>query len=98
MNALGHLLQLIGGIAFITCIIWLHWRALQDGAIQDALLFLTGISIYWYIFNRWNRAKGPILSIIGASLLTAVGVGLKSNASQAWHKPSPKDLSDEVKR
>jgi hypothetical protein len=64
----------IGSLALLFCLIWLYWRALQDGAIQDVILFLTGISIVFYICNRWQRAKSPVLGMIAAALLVAIAL------------------------
>jgi hypothetical protein len=60
MHTVFALLGLISVIVLLACIVWLHWRALQDGAIQDVLLFLTGVSILTYILCHWGRAKSPI--------------------------------------
>jgi hypothetical protein len=57
MHVVFHPLLGIAAVALVACIVWLHWRALQDGAIQDVLLFLTGVSILSYIFNRWDRVE-----------------------------------------
>ena len=65
---------LIGALALVGCLIWLHWRALQDGAIQDVILFLTGVSIIFYTCSRWQRAKGPVLGMIAAVLLVAIAL------------------------
>jgi hypothetical protein len=101
MFAASHLFLLIPGVALVACIlaciVWLHWRALQDGAIQDVLLFLTGVSILSYIFGRWDRAKRPILGIIGAAVLLAIVVGVSSSISATSHEPSPEELAAEVK-
>jgi hypothetical protein len=96
MHALFDLLLLIPAAALIACVVWLHWRALHDGAIQDVVLFLTGISIVWYIFCRWDRAKRPILGIVGASVLLAVVAGVARTAGAAAQEPSPEELAAEI--
>jgi hypothetical protein len=60
------------GLVMIACIVWLHWRALKDGAIHDVLLLLTGISILSYVIARWDRAKVPVLGFVGGLLLGVV--------------------------
>jgi hypothetical protein len=97
MHASFHLLLLIPAVALVACIVWLHWRALQDGAIHDVLLFLTGVSILSYIFSRWDRAKRPILGILGASILLAIGAVVSNRVGEAPHEPSPEELAAEVK-
>jgi hypothetical protein len=97
MHALFHLLLLISAVALVACIVWLHWRALQDGAIHDVLLFLTGVSIFSYIFSRWDRAKPPILGIVGAAVLLAIGASVSSSIGWTSHEPSPDQVAAEVK-
>jgi hypothetical protein len=97
MHALFQLLLLVSAVALVTCIVWLHWRALQDGAIRDALLFLTGVSILSYIFSRWDRAKRPILGIIGSSVVLAIAASVSSGIGAPSHEPSPEELAAEVK-
>jgi hypothetical protein len=97
MHASLHLLILIPAVALVACVVWLHWRALQDGAIQDVLLFLTGVSIWFYIFSRWDRAKRPILGIIGASVLLVVVASVASTTGAPSHEPNPEELAAEVK-
>jgi hypothetical protein len=97
MHVSFDLLLLISAAALAACIVWLHWRALQDGAIHDVLLFLTGISTLWYIFNRWDRAKRPMLGIIGASALLTIVAVVASTTGAISHDPSPEELAAEVK-
>ena len=97
MHVSFDLLLLISAAALAACIVWLHWRALQDGAIQDVLLFLTGVSIWFYIFSRWDRAKRPILGIIGASVLLVVVASVASTTGAPSHEPNPEELAAEVK-
>jgi hypothetical protein len=97
MHALFQLLLLVSAVALVACIVWLHRRALQDGAIQDVLLFLTGVSIFSYIFSRWDRAKRPILGIIGASVLLAIAAGVSNSIGARSLEPSPEELAAEVK-
>jgi hypothetical protein len=97
MYALFYLLLGIAAVALVTCIVWLHWRALQDGAIQDVLLFLTGVSILFYVFSRWDRAKRPILGIIGSSVVLAIAASVSSWIGAPSHEPSPEELAAEVK-
>jgi hypothetical protein len=97
MHALFHLLLLISAVALVACVVWLHWRALQDGAIHDVLLFLTGVSMLSYIFSRWDRAKRPILAIIGASVLLAIVSSVSSGIGALSHEPSPDEVATEVK-
>jgi hypothetical protein len=61
-------------LLLIVCIVWLHWRALKDGAFHDAVLFLTGVSIVFYVVTRWDRAKYPILGVVGAIVLISVAI------------------------
>jgi hypothetical protein len=91
------ILVLIPAVALVACIVWLHWRALQDGAIHDALLFITGVSILSYIVTRWDRAKRPFLGILGASVLLAIGAGLSNMVSEASYEPTPEEVAAEVK-
>ena len=97
MHALFQMLLLVSAVALVACIVWLHRRALQDGAIQDVLLFLTGVSIFSYIFSRWDRAKRPILGIIGASVLLAIAAGVSNSIGARSLEPSPEELAAEVK-
>jgi hypothetical protein len=97
MHALFQMLLLISAVALVACIVWLHQRALQDGAIQDVLLFLTGVSILSYIFSRWDRAKRPILGIIGSSVVLAIAASVSSGIGAPSHEPSPEELAAEVK-
>jgi hypothetical protein len=97
MHSSLHLFLLIPAVALVACIVWVHWRALQDGAIQDVLLFLTGVSIIYYIFSRWGRAKRPILGMIGASALFVIGAAVSSRIGPTSHEPTPEELAAEVK-
>jgi hypothetical protein len=65
-----------GSVGLVACVIWLHWCAARDGALHDVLLFLTGFSIIYYTFTRWDRAKHPILGGVGCVILFALGVGI----------------------
>jgi hypothetical protein len=96
VHAAFSLLLLIPVVAFVACIAWLHWRALQDGAIQDVLLLLTGVSVLCYIVGRWDRAKRPILGIAGALILFAIVESLSSRIGTA-HELSPEEVAAEVK-
>src|SRR5262245_58254297 len=93
MYALAYVLLLVGSLAFVTCVVWLHWRALRDGAIHDVLLFITGISIFSYIGTRWERATRPVFGIIGAAALVAIAV---IGMSVAERNPSPEEVAAEV--
>jgi hypothetical protein len=97
MHALLGLLLLISAVSIVVCIVWLHWRALQDGAIHDVLLFLTGLSILSYVVSRWGRAKGPILGLIGASVVLAIVATMSTMIGAPSHEPSAEKLAAEVK-
>src|SRR5262249_36749789 len=81
MSTMFDLLFAIAALAFVACIVWLHWRALRDGAFHDVLLFLTGVSILSYIVTRWDRAKRPFLGMIGSGLVFACVAILSSGIS-----------------
>jgi hypothetical protein len=91
------LFVLIPAVVLLACVIWLHWRALQDGAIQDVLLFLTGVSIVYYIFSRWDRARLPVAGVVVASAFLVVAAVVSRGAGATWHEPSPEELAAEVK-
>jgi hypothetical protein len=91
------LFLLIPAVALVACVIWLHWRALQDGAIQDVLLFLTGISMVYYIFSRWDRARLPVAGVVVASAFLVMTATVSRRAGATWHEPSPEELAAEVK-
>ena len=92
------LFLLLPAVALVACLVWLHWRALHDGAIQDVLLFLSGISILSYIFSRWDRAKLPVLGVIGASVLLGIAITVSTWIGATAPEPTPEELAAEVKR
>ena len=91
------LLILISCATLVACTVWLHWRAIQDGAIHDALLFLTGVSVLSYVCSRWDRAKRPVTGIFGASALLAIGAIASSTIGEASHELSPDELASALK-
>jgi hypothetical protein len=97
MDALVLLLLVIAAVTFVACVVWLHWRALQDGAIHDVLLLLTGVSIFSYVFSRWDRAKRPIIGIFGAGIVLVVAVSMSSGTAATSPEPTPEELAAEVK-
>jgi hypothetical protein len=64
----------LGIVALVTCMIWVHWLALRDGAFHDAVLFLTGVSITSYVVTRWDEAKRPVLGAVVSLLLIALAL------------------------
>jgi hypothetical protein len=91
------LFVLIPAAALVACVIWLHWRALQDGAIQDVLLFLTGISTVYYVFSRWDRARLPVAGVVVAAAFLVMAAAVSRSAGTTRHEPSPEELAAEVK-
>jgi hypothetical protein len=81
MHAMGQMLGFLALVVLITCIVWLHWRALRDGAFPDVLLMFTGVSLLWYISNRWRRAKMPVLGILAGSLILTIAIVLTNRAT-----------------
>jgi acyl carrier protein len=61
------------------------------------LLFLTGVSILFYILCRWDRAKSPILGIVGAGFVLGIVGGVKSIYDATSYEPSPEEVAAKVK-
>ena len=93
MDAFLAALFVIAAASFVACFVWLHWRALKDGVIQDVLLFLTGITTLSYIFGRWDRAKWPVLCMLGILLSIGIVSIEEKEIREATH-----ELSAEIKK
>jgi len=61
---------------------------LKDGAFHDAVLFLTGVSIAFYVVTRWDRAKYPILGVVGAIVLISVAILVSGLTAPLPKKPT----------
>jgi hypothetical protein len=95
------LLQLVVGISaivLVACLVDLHWRMAQDGALlRDMLLVLTGLPTIFYIRSRWDRARGPVLGIVGASAVLVTVMSISNRLGAAPYQPTSEELAAEVK-